>query len=89
MKGEAVRLESLRSATPLRTRPSLATTKWRLKQLGYAWHRSLMRRYEDFSVVTRDSLGLYVEDARPEVRHQGLRADNEQDDVQGASHANG
>ena len=56
MKGEAVRLESLRSATPLRTRPSLATTKWRLKQLGYSWHRSLMRRYEDFSVVTRDSL---------------------------------
>ena len=29
---------------------------WRIKQLEYTWLRSLMRRYEDFSVVTRDSL---------------------------------
>jgi len=29
---------------------------WRIKQLEYTWLRSLMRRYEDFSVITRDSL---------------------------------
>ena len=29
---------------------------WRTKQLEYTWLRSLMERYEDFSVVTRDSL---------------------------------
>jgi 2-haloacid dehalogenase len=34
----------------------LITQIWRIKQLEYTWHRSLMRRYEDFSVVTRDSL---------------------------------
>jgi 2-haloacid dehalogenase len=32
------------------------TQVWRLKQLEYTWLRSLMRRYEDFRVVTRDSL---------------------------------
>ena len=31
-------------------------TLWRIKQLEYTWLRSLMRRYQDFSVVTRDSL---------------------------------
>jgi 2-haloacid dehalogenase len=34
----------------------MITQIWRLKQLEYTWHRSLMRRYEDFSVITRDSL---------------------------------
>jgi len=29
---------------------------WRAKQLEYTWQRSLMRRYEDFNKVTRDSL---------------------------------
>lgn len=29
---------------------------WRMKQLEYTWLRSLMGRYEDFSVITRDSL---------------------------------
>jgi 2-haloacid dehalogenase len=29
---------------------------WRLKQLEYTWLRSLMGRYEDFSVVTQQSL---------------------------------
>lgn len=29
---------------------------WRLKQLEYTWLRSLMQRYEDFSVITRESL---------------------------------
>jgi 2-haloacid dehalogenase len=34
----------------------IITQVWRLKQLEYTWLRSLMRRYEDFSAVTRDSL---------------------------------
>ena len=34
----------------------IITQMWRIKQLEYTWLRSLMRRYEDFSVVTRDSL---------------------------------
>ena len=32
------------------------TQVWRLKQLEYTWLRSLMGRYEDFLVVTRDAL---------------------------------
>jgi 2-haloacid dehalogenase len=34
----------------------MITQVWRIKQLEYTWLRSLMRRYQDFSVVTRDSL---------------------------------
>jgi 2-haloacid dehalogenase len=34
----------------------IVTQIWRIKQLEYTWLRSLMRRYQDFSVVTRDSL---------------------------------
>jgi 2-haloacid dehalogenase len=34
----------------------LITQIWRIKQLEYSWLRSLMRCYEDFSVVTRQSL---------------------------------
>lgn len=34
----------------------LITQIWRLKQLEYTWLRSLMGRYEDFSVITRESL---------------------------------
>jgi 2-haloacid dehalogenase len=34
----------------------IITQVWRIKQLEYTWLRSLMRRYEDFSVVTRDAL---------------------------------
>ena len=34
----------------------IITQIWRIKQLEYTWLRSLMRRYEDFSAVTRDSL---------------------------------
>ncbi len=34
----------------------LITQVWRIKQLEYSWLRSLMRRYEDFAAVTRDSL---------------------------------
>jgi 2-haloacid dehalogenase len=34
----------------------IITQVWRIKQLEYSWLRSLMQRYEDFAVVTRDSL---------------------------------
>ena len=34
----------------------IITQVWRIKQLEYTWLRSLMRRYEDFGKVTRDSL---------------------------------
>ena len=34
----------------------LITQVWRIKQLEYTWLRSLMRRYQDFSAVTRDAL---------------------------------
>lgn len=35
---------------------AIITQIWRLKQLEYTWLRSLMRQYEDFSIITRDSL---------------------------------
>ena len=31
---------------------------WRQKQLEYTWLRTLMGRYEDLSVITRDSLAF-------------------------------
>jgi 2-haloacid dehalogenase len=34
----------------------IITQIWRIKQLEYTWLRSLMRRYEDFSAITRDAL---------------------------------
>ena len=34
----------------------IITQVWRIKQLEYTWLRSLMRRYQDFSHVTQDSL---------------------------------
>ena len=34
----------------------IITQVWRIKQLEYSWLRSLMQRYADFSIVTRDSL---------------------------------
>jgi 2-haloacid dehalogenase len=34
----------------------MITQLWRLKQLEYSWLRSMMDRYENFRVVTRDSL---------------------------------
>jgi 2-haloacid dehalogenase len=39
----------------------LITQLWRLKQLEYTWLRGLMQAYEDFSVVTRDSLDFALE----------------------------
>ena len=34
----------------------IITQIWRMKQLEYTWLRSLMRQYEDFSAITRESL---------------------------------
>jgi 2-haloacid dehalogenase len=34
----------------------IITQVWRIKQLEYSWLRSLMRRYQDFTAVTRESL---------------------------------
>lgn len=48
----------------------LITQLWRIKQLEYTWLRSVMRRYENFETVTRQSLvytlkalGLSYDDA--------------------------
>jgi 2-haloacid dehalogenase len=48
----------------------MITQIWRIKQLEYSWLRSLMQRYRDFSVITRESLaytlrilGLEYDDA--------------------------
>jgi 2-haloacid dehalogenase len=48
----------------------MITQVWRIKQLEYSWLRSLMQRYRDFSVITRESLayalrilGLQYDDA--------------------------
>jgi 2-haloacid dehalogenase len=38
----------------------IITQIWRIKQLEYTWLRSLMRRYQDFSVITKDSLAYAV-----------------------------
>ena len=38
----------------------IITQIWRIKQLEYTWLRSLMWRYEDFSVITRDSLAYAI-----------------------------
>ena len=38
----------------------IITQIWRVKQLEYSWLRSLMRRYEDFSVITRESLAYSI-----------------------------
>jgi 2-haloacid dehalogenase len=38
----------------------IITQIWRIKQLEYTWFRSLMRRYEDFSAITKDSLAYTI-----------------------------
>ena len=38
----------------------IITQIWRIKQLEYTWLRSLMRRYQDFSAITRDSLAYTI-----------------------------
>jgi 2-haloacid dehalogenase len=47
----------------------MITQVWRLKQLEYSWLRSLMQRYRDFSLVTRESLAYTL-------RILGLQYDN-------------
>ncbi|RJF70700.1 haloacid dehalogenase type II [Rhodopseudomonas palustris] len=42
-------------------RGELITQLWRIKQLEYTWLRSLMGTYEDFEVVTRDSLAYTLD----------------------------
>ena len=46
----------------------IITQIWRIKQLEYTWLRSLMRRYQDFSIVTQESLGYTL-------RVLGLKSD--------------
>jgi 2-haloacid dehalogenase len=46
----------------------IVTQIWRIKQLEYTWLRALMRRYQDFSVVTRESLAYTL-------RVLGLKSD--------------
>ena len=48
----------------------IITQIWRIKQLEYTWLRSLMRRYQDFSAVTRESLAYTL-------RVLGLKGDAE------------
>ncbi|WP_407193722.1 haloacid dehalogenase type II [Bradyrhizobium sp. STM 3566] len=48
----------------------IITQVWRIKQLEYTWLRSLMQRYQDFTVVTRDSLAYTL-------RVLGLAYENE------------
>lgn len=48
----------------------IITQVWRIKQLEYTWLRSLMRRYQDFAAVTRDSLAYTL-------RVLGLTYENE------------
>jgi 2-haloacid dehalogenase len=47
----------------------IVTQIWRIKQLEYTWLCSLMRRYQDFSIITRDSLAYTL-------RVLGLRHDD-------------
>src|SRR4051812_15980124 len=47
---------------------NIITQIWRIKQLEYTWLRTLMHRYEDFSVITRDALAYTL-------RCLGLRED--------------
>ena len=47
---------------------------WRSKQLEYTWLRSLMERYEDFSLVTRASLEWSLESLRIEAGEEALRS---------------
>jgi 2-haloacid dehalogenase len=52
-------------------RGSALSQAWRTKQLEYTWLRSLMGRYDDFGVVTRDALdwaldALRIDAAKPD-----------------------
>jgi 2-haloacid dehalogenase len=47
----------------------IITQIWRIKQLEYTWLRSLMRRYQDFSVVTEESLAYTLRCLGLEYEH--------------------
>ena len=47
---------------------AIITQIWRLKQLEYTWLRSLMRRYQDFSVLTLRFARLHAAGARAAMR---------------------
>ena len=59
-------------------RGELITQLWRLKQLEYTWLRGLMQAYEDFSVVTRDSLDFALDragvPATPAIRDRLMKS---------------
>ena len=52
----------------------IITQVWRIKQLEYTWLRSLMRRYEDFSVVTRESLAYTLRSSACNMTSRRSRA---------------
>jgi len=47
----------------------IITQVWRIKQLEYTWLRSLMRCYQDFGGVTRDSLAYTLRSLGLEYAH--------------------
>ena len=59
-------------------RGELITQLWRLKQLKYTWLRGLMQAYEDFSVVTRNSLDFALDragvPATPAIRDRLMKS---------------
>jgi 2-haloacid dehalogenase len=59
-------------------RGELITHLWRLKQLEYTWLRGLMQAYEDFSVVTRNSLDFALDragvPATPAIRDRLMKS---------------
>ena len=56
----------------------IITQVWRIKQLEYTWLRSLMRRYQDFSQVTRDSLAYTLRSLGLEYDDDSVRAHHRQ-----------
>jgi 2-haloacid dehalogenase len=46
---------------------------WRSKQLEYTWQRTLMGRYEDFAVVTRDALDYACKSLDLELQPQDAK----------------
>jgi 2-haloacid dehalogenase len=56
----------------------MITQIWRIKQLEYTWLRSLIRRYVDFSVITREPLAYTLRTLGSEVRCRRVRADHGQ-----------
>ena len=57
----------------------IVTQIWRIKQLEYTWLRSLMRRYQDFSVDDAGVTRLHAQGARAAARRGYVRAHHGQD----------